>query len=216
MKTFLAAILITFVGGCSGIGNVHIDPASVPAFGKGTLALVIYESPAFMAMTADKSMFVERDVDAAYAEGQELVRRNRIDDPADEISTMLARAISTKHGLRYNELAVIKSKSKKMKDLLHLANKKDFLLDVETTHWHFTSRKYQQPDYLLGYVARIRLVDVKQGATVAASNCEYDTAKAGKPLVSYETLVENDAAYIKRALVEASRFCVDRFMGDLD
>jgi hypothetical protein len=48
---------------------------------------------------------------------------------------------------------------------------------------------------------------VKAGKVLAEGLCIYDWKKAGKPTVSYEELMANDAAVIKKHLAESVDFC---------
>lgn len=209
MKKIVFVGLLLLVAGCSGMSTRAVDQATLK---NKTLSLIVHESPGFMAMTADKSMFNDSDVDAAYAEGNRLVQEKGITDPASKICKMMAEIFSTKYGFLYNSRSsVIKSKSKKMKDLVHLANVKDYLLDVETAYWFFLNKEYKRPDYYMSYTVKMKLIDVEKSRTVRKSTCEYDTIKAGKPPVSYRQLVENDAAYIKQSLNDATNFCINKF-----
>ena len=207
--------LLPLVVGCSGMNTKAVDQATLLTLKNKTLSLVIHESPNFMAMTFDKSMFNDAHVDAAYAEGNRLVREKGINDPADKICKMMAEIFSESYGLSYNRSSMIKSKSKKMKDLVHLANVKDYLLDVETVYWFFLNKEHKRPDYYISYTAKTNLIDVNKSTSIGKSTCEYDTVSAGKPLVSYEKLIENDAAYIKQALNDAANFCINKFTNEL-
>lgn len=55
--------------------------------------------------------------------------------------------------------------------------------------------------------AKLRLIDVKAGKAVAPGLCIYDWKKAGKAPVSYEQLLANNAAVIKKHLSESVEHC---------
>ncbi len=208
MKKLLIASLALLLAGCSASA---IDQNVLPDVQNKTLALVIHDPPGFMAMTADKSMFAKPEVDKAFADGDKLVQEFDIYDPARNICRMMAELIGDNRGLMHNKDSMIKTKSKKVKDLVRLANHKDYLLDVETVYWHFINKEFKVPDYYIRYVVKMRFIDVENASSIGQSTCDYDTLSAGEPLVSYETLVENDADYIKRTLDKASNYCVEKF-----
>ena len=215
VKRLLPLGLLLLVAGCAGHNIMAIDKVVTTNPGKNRLALVIHESPEFMAMTADRSMFLNADVDKAYADGKRLVRESGLEDPADRICRMMAAAMQNKYGLQANESAMIKARSKKTDDMVRLANGKDYVLDVETEYWYFINKEHKQPLYFVKYIASLRIIDATRGTTIGKSSCDYDTMKGGKPLVSYEKLVADGGAYIKQSLDDAAAFCVDKFTGEL-
>ncbi len=215
MKKIMLIGLLLLVLGCSGMNTKAVDQKTLQTLKNKTLALIIHESPDFMAMTFDKSMFNDAHVIAAYADGNRLIQEKGIHDPADKICKMMAEVFSEKYGLLYNRSSMIKSKSKKMKDLVHLANVKDYLLDVETVYWFFLNKEHKRPDYYISYIAKLNLIDVDKSTSIGRSTCEYDTVSAGKNPVSYEKLMENDAAYIKQSLDDAANFCINKFTNEL-
>lgn len=211
MRNILIAALLSLVVACSGSRPISIDPATHK---NRTLSLVIHESPDFLAMSSAKSRYTMAEVAAAYVEGNRLVEAYDIKDPADKICRTMAAAISSKFGFQYND-TIAKSKSKKMADLVFLANEKDYLLDIETIGWEFVNDGFRPSDYYFRYIVRMQLIDVEKASSVGQSLCDYDTGKAGHPYVGYEKLIENNAAYVKQALNEATEFCVEKFKSDL-
>lgn len=215
MRKLLPLGLLLLFTGCAGHNMMAIDKVTSANPGKNRLALVIHETPEFMAMTADRSMFLNADVDKAYADGNRLVRENGLEDPADRVCRMMAAAMQNRYGLQYNESAMLKSRSKKLDDLVRLANGKDYILDVETEYWYFINKEHKQPLYFVKYIANLRIIDASRGTTIGQSTCDYDTVKGGQPLVSYAELMADGGAYIKQSLDDAALFCVDKFTGEL-
>jgi len=205
--------LLPLVVGCSGYKARPVGPDTLPTLKNKSLSLVVHKSPGFMAITADKDLFTKSGFDAAYAEGNKLVKKMEIHDPADKICKTMAKVISAQYGLSYNENTIVRSRSKKMGSLVHLANGRDYLLDVETVSWSF-AYKVNLPDYYVQYSVKARLIDVNKAKSIGRSSCDYDSVIAGKQRVSYGKLVENDAAYIKQALNDASAYCVQKFKSD--
>ena len=213
MKKIIIIGLLPLVVGCSGYKTRAIDHDTLPTLKNKTLSLVVHESPGFMAITSDKDLFTKAGFDAAYADGHQLVKKNRIHDPADKICKKMAKVISTQYGLSYNENSIVKSQAKNMGSLVHLANGRDYILDVETVSWSF-AYKVNLPDYYVQYNVKARLIDVNKATSIGRSSCDYDSVIAGKQRVSYAKLVENNAAYIKQTLNDASTYCVNKFKTD--
>jgi len=207
--------LLFLIAGCTGFGNRAIDQATLPTLKNKTLSLVIHESPDFLAITPGKKMLTIADIDAGYINGNRLVQKSGINDPAEKICQMLARVLGSNYGLLYHENSMLRSSSKDMKYLMPLANEKDYLLDVETIGWLVENNSFERSGYYLKYVVETRLIDVRKSKPIGHSTCEYDSTVAGKKLVSYAKLIENDAAYIKLTLDEAATFCVNKLKSEL-
>lgn len=212
VKNIMLIGLLPLIFGCAGFNAKAIDQTTLK---NRTLSLVIHESPDFLAITPDKNMLTMTGFDAADTAGNQLLKETGIHDPATKICKMLAKSFNADYGLLYNENSIIKAKAKATKDLVRLANGRDYLLDVKTIGWLFSYQVSSPSDYYVQYIVKTRLIDVAKEKSVGQSSCKYDTANAGKPLVRYEKLVENDAAYIKQVLKDASSFCVEKFKTEL-
>ena len=213
-KIIVIGLFLTLVG-CAGQKKMAIDQAELPALRGKTLSLVTHESPSFVAMTSGKGMFALAGVGAAVVAGNKMVEDYEITDPAKNIGKLLAEDIGPRYELSNNGLANDYAESSNLADILKLTDGSDYVLDVETTGWSFIYDGFNFSDYLVGYSVKLRLIDVANVTPIAEGFCAYDTKKAGKPLVSYETLQENNAAYIKQTLDDATTFCVDKFKTEL-
>ncbi len=215
MKTItIIGLLLTAVG-CSGLTGKTIDQQTLSALQNSSLSLIIHETPDFLAITPDKDMLSMPGFNAATADGRQMVRENRIHDPAGKICRKVARAASSEYGLSYNENLIKKSQIKAPKDLAPLANGRDYMLTVETVGWLFEYRTSNHTEFLLKYIAEARFIDAGKAAEIGDSTCEYDTLDAGAPAVNYRRLVANDAAYIKQTLDDAAAYCADKFAAEL-
>ncbi len=207
--------LFLSLAGCAGPKNMAINQSVLPTLKGKTLSLVAHESPSFVAMTSGKGMFAVVGVGAAVAAGNQMVKDDEIMDPAENISKLLADNLVTRYGLSNKGIASDKADSTDLADILALAGESDYVLDVETNGWSFIYDGFNFSDYLVGYSVKMQLIDVANTTPVVQGFCAYDTKTAGKQLVSYETLQENNAAYIKQALDDAKTFCVDKFKKEL-
>jgi hypothetical protein len=88
----------------------------------------------------------------------------------------------------------------------------ELILDVKTIGWSFLYFPTDFNNYRVMYSARLRLIDRQRQAVMAEEFCSYtpeyeDTNKAP----SYDELVGNNAAGLKRELANAARHCVELF-----
>jgi hypothetical protein len=209
----LAALLLLLLVGCSGLQTAAIDQGKAQS---RTLSMVIQTSPNFLAITPDNDLFNRSGgYDRAIADGQLLVRENEIADPAKNITKMLAEAIHEKFGISYNQFSLAKTSAKDMGSLVHLANGRDYLLHVATVEWLYSYDVENRSKYLVSYKVDTRLINVAAKKVLGKSSCSYNTKSAGEPLVSYEKLLANDAAYIKQTFSDATTFCVDKVANEL-
>ena len=215
MTRLFVLLCILILSSCAGTQTVPLDKALLPALKSNKLTLITHESPSFVAMTSGKGMFAVVGVGAAVSAGNQLVKDNQIEDPAAEIGRQLALDLDVRLGLEVDSGKSMKVESTEIADIAKAASGKDYALDVETVGWSFIYDGFSFSEYIVGYSVKTRLIDVKKKKAVSKGMCSYDTKSAGKPNVSYETLVENDAAYIKQALQDATVFCVEKFKKEI-
>lgn len=215
MKAIVVAFLFLSLVGCAGTKNMAIDRATLPTLEGKTVCLVTHESPNFIAMTSGKGMFAVAGVGAAVAAGNKLVKENNVADPAAKISTMLAKDLGSRYGLSTKGQPSKKADSNDLAELVKLAGGSDYALDVETNGWNFMYDGFHFSDYIVGYSVKMRLFDVASTKAIAEGFCAYDTKSAGKPRASYDQLLENNAAYIKQTLDDATMSCVEKFKSEL-
>ncbi len=215
MKKAVLAVLFVSLVACAGPGKIPIDQAMSPTLKGKSLSLVTHESPGFVAMTYGKGMFAVAGVGAAVAAGNELVKESRIVDPAQKIGNLLTQHLGSRYGLSVKGQSSKKAESYDIAEVVKLAGGSDYVLDVATNGWNFIYDGFHFSDYLVGYSVKVRLIDVANAKTIAEGFSTYDTKSAGKPPVSYEKLLENNAAYIKEALEDATAHCVEKFKTEL-
>jgi hypothetical protein len=207
MKKIFYLVVSLIIAGCSSVKIVHLNPAASANIQGKSLVLVKRRSPDFIAMTSKKGMFAVVGVGAAVKAGNALVREKGIEDPALKIGRSVAQVLKSRYGMTVKGISRAYAESDDLGVISRLAAGQDYALDVATNGWSFIYDGFSFSDYLVGYSAKLRLIDVKAGKVLAEGLCIYDWKKAGKPTVSYEELMANDAAVIKKHLVESVDFC---------
>lgn len=214
MKRFVWLAVVFALVGCAGTQSVPIDKSALPGLTGKSLAVVNHEQPSFLAMTSTKGAFAVLGVAAAATAGNQLVKDKGINDPALAIGQQLAQELNNRFALTFDEEAPKMADSTNLKTVAQVAGT-DYALDMQTLGWSFIYDGFNFSEYIVGYSAKLKLIDVPSQKVISSGFCAYDTKKAGKPNVSYETLMANDAAYIKQVMGDATSFCVDKFKTEL-
>lgn len=211
LPLLLAGILL---GACASTQNLAVSSDTLASMQGKSLVLIQRESPSFVAMTSGKGMFAMVGVGAAAAAGNNLVEENEIVDPAMTISRNLAEGLVKEYGviLRGETDVVASDKADKVVDV---AKGGDYALDVVTHGWSYIYDGFNMGDYFVGYSSKLRLIDINSGKVVSSGLCAYDPKKAGKTAVSHDTLLSDNAAYIKQELADATDLCVQEFAANL-
>lgn len=160
-------------------------------------------------------MFAVAGVGAAAVAGNKLVKDHEIADPAMRISNSLAQTLTSRHGLRLQGQSAAVAASNNVNDIIQLADGSEYALDVVTNGWSYIYDGFSFSDYYVGYSAKLRLIDVQSSTIISDGFCAYNPKKAGKPPVAHDTLLENNAAYIKQEMAEAADFCSQQFLAEL-
>lgn len=212
MKNLLPIILCLLIVGCASVPTQQAaTPDTLRSLSGKNVTVVQRETPSFVAMTSGKGMFALAGATAAVVAGNKLVKEKQIEDPARIIAEELAQKMSSKHGVRVTGKSSAVANSDKVEEVVQLASGSDYALDVVTNGWSYMYDGFKFSDYFVGYSSRIRLIDVNTSQVVASTLCAYDAKKSGKPAVSHDTLMANDAAYIKQELADATDYCVEHF-----
>ncbi|MGI9238360.1 MAG: hypothetical protein ACR2QZ_13240 [Woeseiaceae bacterium] len=211
MKILASAILFLSMVGCAGVQTQRLADDTVSSLDGKSVTLVQRESPSFVAMTSGKGMFAVAGVGAAAAAGNNLVEDAKIEDPASTIASELGMALTTKHGVNVVGKSDVVVGSDDVDDIVQVAAGSDYALDVVTNGWSYIYDGFNFSDYFVGYSSRLRLIDVATSNVLASGMCTYDAKKAGKSAVSHDTLIADNAAYIKQELADATNSCVQQF-----
>ena len=214
MRTLSVVIACLILGACASTQNLPVSPDTLGAMQGKSLVLIQHDSPGFVAMTSGKGMFAVAGVGAAVAAGNEMVKENDVVDPAMSIGQALAQNLSNNHGVELRGRTDI-AESDSIDSLVNLASGNDYALEVATNGWSYMYDGFNFDDYFVGYTSKLRLIDVRTGQVISSGMCAYDAKKAGKSPVSHETLLADNAAYIKQELADAAEICGQEFSANL-
>jgi hypothetical protein len=210
----LAAVaLLGAFTGCVSVQNVPISSGAAAGLSGKTAAAVSREKPSFGAMTAGKAAIGGLLGGALMIHaGNEIVRENEIEDPANYISRKLLEELAAKRGVVVREMKDVVAKGDKIPDLCKQYQNVDVLLDVQTINWSFTYFPTDWSHYRVVYSVRLRLIDVKTGQILAegfSSRAPDKTADAP----THEELLADHAQRLKQELQTAADQSLALFRG---
>lgn len=170
--------------------------------------------PDFSAATVGRVSLGLFGVAAMINEGNEIIRKNNVMDPANAIASSLLEIMQKDLGA--NVSASIVKVYTNDADQLAKASKGQaaFTLDVETRYWTVGYFSTDWTHYWVHYIAKARLIEVETGSVVAEGTCNKDSKSDEKP-PSYEELQENQAAILKQKLISITNECVKTFKTEM-
>jgi hypothetical protein len=174
------------------------------------MAAVTYKKPSFTAFTAGKAAFGLLGAAAMISEGNDIVAKNNITDPAINISQELKSRLVEKFELKDTK-DVSELGSDTEEEVAKAIGKDALALDVKTLGWMFNYFPTNWTHYRVTYSARARIFDTSTGKLVAQIPCTY-VSDDEKTAVTYDQLLENNAALLKSKLESAGKSCTNIFM----
>jgi hypothetical protein len=207
-----AALLCT---GCAGPKPVPLDlNAAVALKGQEVAVTARAEKPGFTAMTPLKAQLALVGAFLMIKDGNEIVRNNNVPDPAVAISKALAKHLEQTRGMGVVSPAINVSSD----DPEHLSaavnGMAKYVLDVNTTNWMFTYIPTEWNRYEVTYMAMGRLIDAETKKVVASAFCK-DTPESNGDAPTYDQLVANNAAWLKKKLAHAADNCIATFKREM-
>jgi hypothetical protein len=206
-KLITIAMAVVVFSGCATVNKQVIDKSAVLALKNQTITHTTRKTPDFSAMTAGKAVFGLLGAVAMISEGNGIVSKNNIADPADSIALGLATALEEAHGSRLvtppapvdtDDATQIATRAKGMAR---------FIIDAQTINWSFGYFPTDWSHYRLIYTAKARLIDTQTRAVVAEGFCKR-IPESNTNAPTYEQLLMNEAALLKQELATAANECV--------
>lgn len=193
---------------CSTVQQVKVDPTAATAMrGKTVVRTTRAEVPAFGAATPGKAAFAVVGALAMISAGNELIKVNHVPVPADAISAALGDQLQSARGMRLVAATVPVTSSEPAQIAAAAAGKADYVLDVQTLDWKFIYFPTAWGRYKVMHMARASLIDVSTKQVVAQGRCTRDPVYT-ENAPTYDQLVDNQAAGLKKELDAAAKECV--------
>lgn len=206
-KIIPIATAIVVLSGCTTVNRQIIGNNTITALKSQTVTYTTRKTPDFSAMTAGKAAFALVGAVAMISEGNSIVSKNNISDPADSIAIGLAKALEEAHGSRLATPPI----SVDTDDATQIAARTNgttrFVIDAKTINWSFGYFPTNWSHYRVIYTAKVRLIDTQTKAAVAEGFCKR-IPETNTNAPTYDQLLSNQAALLKQELATAANECV--------
>ena len=209
LNFFMAAV---FIYACASPASKEIKIENTKNMSDKNLVRTQYEKPNFIAGTATTGAFAMLGAVAAISQGNSLIEKNNVGDPAIKIGDELCKYICEKYNLKMLDNLGKKSSSNEINDLINEYREANYILDIKTTGWGFGYFPGDWNNYYVNYSSFLRVIDtetkeiIAQGACVRMPKYE-DTNKAP----TYDYLVENNAQGLKNELNDSADYCIELY-----
>lgn len=206
-KIFFLALSLAIISGCANFTTRVIDTETITSLKNQPVTYTVRKKPDFAAMTAGKAMFAVLGAVAMISEGNSIVEKNSIPDPADAIAASLTKALESSHGSRLvmPPIPVNSDDPSETADAAKGAAK--FIVDVQTINWSFGYFPTDWTHYRVIYTAKARLIHAVSKTVVAEGFCKRipdDSSNAP----TYDELLANEAELLKKQLASATDECI--------
>lgn len=204
-----------FASGCTTVRQQPIDAKAGSSLKGQTVAATVHGTkPDFAAMTSTKAAFALIGAVVAISEGNKLVAASNIDDPAAGISSALSLALQDRYGAQAVQPAIKTNGEEIAQVVAAVGSAANYVVDVRTINWSLNYFATDWTHYRLIYSARARLIDTKTQQVVAEGLCKrIPETNEGAP--TYDEMVGNNAARLKKELAVAAQTCVDSLKKDM-
>jgi hypothetical protein len=163
--------------------------------------------PDFASMTAGRAALPFVGLALAISEGNALVESGTLYDPANVIASGLAEAIENSYGGSATGQRIVVNTTDVAKIAIAAGNVGNFVIDVQTINWGVVYFASNLTRYRVIYSATSRIIDTAKKKVVAEGYCgRFPELNGSSP--SYDELVANDAALLKKELSTAAIECV--------
>ncbi|MEM7171839.1 MAG: hypothetical protein AAF530_16835 [Pseudomonadota bacterium] len=164
--------------------------------------------PTFVASTPGNAAFGLVGALVSFSEGNELVAKNHISDPAGQIGQSVSQRLMTEYGAVSGQTMVADDYDRDPEDIVAWAEENEMtglLVDVESTGWGFRNPPFSFSTYQVMYSGLVRVYDLESGSVIAQHHC--NLATPGE--TGYDDLVDDQAAGIKSRLADLADLCAN-------
>lgn len=205
-SSFILAIAVT-LSGCAPLNKQTITTKSLADMRGQTITYTARKKPDFSAATAGKAVFGMLGAFSMISEGNAIIARNNVADPADTIATGLAKELETVYGTRLVTPPARVGDDDPSRIAASVNGAARFVIDAQTVNWSFGYFPTDWTHYRVIYTAKARLIDTQTRAVIAQGFCKHfpDNSPTAP---TYDALLANEAARLKAELNAVAIECV--------
>jgi hypothetical protein len=211
----IVAVLLA-VASCAEAGPQTLNRPALRATNPRTLAVARSPTPRFVAKTysgaVTEGLFGLGGLAVAEStfrtNGQAITNGGATYDPAVAISERLAEGLAKRFSLRVLPVDGSLTQATTPRELAARYRDADLVLDVRTSNWGFHPTAVEH--YGATYDGTLRLIDARTGSVLAEGLCsQHPVPTSDGP--TYDELLANDAALLKRMLGSIAESCSDDY-----
>ncbi len=213
-KILLVSSVAMIATGCATVTKQTISAQSAAVLKHQTITSTTRAVPSFTAFSPGNAVFGLIGGLAAVSNGNSIVAKNNVADPAPAIAAGLMAVLTNSHGTRVVTPAVAVSGDDPSQVANAARGAARFVLDVQTTGWTMLYFSSNWTHYHLMYSAKARLIDTETKNVVAEGVCKhFPESDVGAP--TYDEFVDNQAAGLKKELALAADNCVQTLAAEM-
>jgi hypothetical protein len=207
-KIVLILLTATVFTGCATVSKQPMAVEVGSAMKEQTLTHTVRSKKQdFVANSYGKNALGILGAFSAISEGNQIIANNQVADPADEIARGLADALQASRGAKIAGGPINVDADSPAAIAAAAGGKAKYVLDVQTLVWNLLYFPTDMTHYRVIYTARARLIDTASNAVVAEGGCKrWPESNTDAP--TYDQLVANNAALLKKELSIAASECV--------
>jgi len=215
MNRLLTLIIgLMILSGCTTIRKQTLDANNAAALKDQTIAVTTYPKPDFAAMTPVKAALGLIGAFAAISDGNQLVEKYKVGDPALMVSNDLATALSNRLGVKRIATPLSATDDDVTKIAALASPSSPYILDVKTFVWSMNYFATDWTHYRILYTARARLINTNTKTVVAEGFCKH-IPESNTNAPTYDELMANDGARLKLEQKNAANSCVDTLQNEM-
>ncbi|NVD98509.1 hypothetical protein [Massilia sp. BJB1822] len=206
------ALLALLLGASQSAGAAALDPQFAATLNGQTVQPTQRPAPRFTAFSAGNALFGVFGALSSVSSGDKLVADNQIEDPTPRLSRTLAQRLAASYGMLAAPQALAVDDSDNAALAAPAPNSR-LLVDVQGS-WKFAYLGLDTSHYQVEYGARAKLIDTATKKVVANANCQAQSDRKLQP-PTYDEMLANQAARLKRALAVLSEACGEQLSHEL-
>ncbi|WP_156943096.1 hypothetical protein [Pseudogulbenkiania sp. MAI-1] len=209
MRFFTMAAAVTLVlSGCATVNKQALSQEAKSGLQGQTITYTTRAKPDFAAMTATKGAFALIGAVAAISEGNSLIAKHNVPDPAGTIALGLTEALQQSHSMRFTSSSISTKTDNASQIATDASGRSAYVIDAQTINWSFVYFPTNWTHYRVIYTAKVRLINANTKSVVAEGFCKrIPDSDVGAP--TYDELLSADAAGLKKELNIAAQECIN-------
>ncbi|PPC75982.1 hypothetical protein C4K68_17565 [Pokkaliibacter plantistimulans] len=210
IKLIVVSLLGSIVVGCGAVNTKPLADADLLSIKGKTLLIAKYEKlPDFTATTALNAQFGIVGAMTAISNGNEMIAKNNIKDPALAIASSVGNQFEKSYDMSVHEASDFVQAGVKPEQLAMQYKNYDYVLDISTFYWRSAYYRLDPNNYQVMYSANARLIDTNTAKVIFEDRCahqpEYEDTDDAPSYAELE-----DGSGLRRSFDLSIKYCIDQ------